>query len=116
MSATITTAPNGLRLLEAVKFDCNLCAALIATRDDWQELLDSLPSPNLRKNVAVGVGGIREALGLEAAYALWIRPFIQALQAIVDGSRDRALADTPGLHYRMAAEILFLLETLEEPQ
>jgi len=70
MSATITTAANGLRLLEAVKFDCNLCAALIATRDDWQELLDSLPSRNLRKNVAVGVWGIREALGLEAAYAL----------------------------------------------
>ena len=42
----------------------------MATRDDWQELLDSLPSRNLRKNVAVGVWGIREALGLEAAYAL----------------------------------------------
>ena len=46
----------------------------------------------------------------------WIRPFLQSLQAIVAGSRDRALAETPGLNYRMAAEILFLLETLEKPR
>jgi tetratricopeptide (TPR) repeat protein len=32
------------------------------------------------------------------------------------GSRDRSLADIPGLDYRMAAEILFLLETLEKRQ
>ena len=44
------------------------------------------------------------------------RPFIQALQAIVAGSRDRTLADAPDLHYMMAAEILFLLETLEKPR
>jgi tetratricopeptide (TPR) repeat protein len=46
----------------------------------------------------------------------WLRPFIQPLQAIVAGSHDRILADTPGLHYKMAAEILFLLETLEKPR
>ncbi len=40
-------------------------------------------------------------------------PFIQALQAIVAGSRDRSLADDPELHPTMAAEILFLIETLE---
>ena len=40
--------------------------------------------------------------------------FIQALQAIVAGSRDRTLADAPDLDYTMAAEILFLLETLEK--
>jgi len=40
--------------------------------------------------------------------------FIPALQAIVAGSRDRALADAPDLHYTMAAEILFLIETLEK--
>ncbi len=39
-------------------------------------------------------------------------PFIQALQAIVGGSRDRALADGPELDYMMAAEILFLIETM----
>jgi tetratricopeptide (TPR) repeat protein len=40
--------------------------------------------------------------------------FIQALQAIVAGSRDRSLADAPELTYAMAAEILFLIETLEK--
>ena len=44
----------------------------------------------------------------------WLRPFIQALQAIVAGSRDRTLADAPDLHYTMAAEILFLLDELEK--
>jgi tetratricopeptide (TPR) repeat protein len=42
--------------------------------------------------------------------------FIQALQAIVAGSRDRTLADAPDLDYTMAAEILFLIETLEKPR
>jgi hypothetical protein len=46
----------------------------------------------------------------------WLLPFIRALQAIVAGSRDRTLADAPELHYTMAAEILFLIETLEKPQ
>ncbi len=44
----------------------------------------------------------------------WVRTFIQALQAIVAGSRDRNLADAPDLDYSMAAEILFLIETLEK--
>lgn len=39
--------------------------------------------------------------------------FIQALQAIVAGSRDPSLADAPDLHYTMAAEILLLIEALE---
>lgn len=42
------------------------------------------------------------------------RTFIQALQAVVAGSRDRHLADAPELGYTMAAEILFLIETLEK--
>ncbi len=41
--------------------------------------------------------------------------FIRALEAIVSGSRDRALADAPDLSSMMAAEILFLIETLETP-
>ncbi len=44
-----------------------------------------------------------------------ISTFIRALQAIVAGSRDRTLADAPDLDYGMAAEILFLIETLEKP-
>jgi len=39
--------------------------------------------------------------------------FIPALQAIVAGSRDRALAAAADLPYEMTAEILFLIETLE---
>ena len=48
--------------------------------------------------------------------AAWLRPFIEALQAIVAGSRDRTLADASELNYSMAAEILFLIETLEQPR
>jgi tetratricopeptide (TPR) repeat protein len=39
-------------------------------------------------------------------------PFIGALQAVVAGSRDPALADQPELDYTMAAEILLLIETM----
>ena len=46
--------------------------------------------------------------------AAWLLPFIRALQAIVAGSRDRALAAAPELDFLMAAEILFLIETLEK--
>ena len=44
----------------------------------------------------------------------YLNPFIHALQAIIAGSRDRSLADAPDLGYSMAAEILFLIETLEQ--
>jgi hypothetical protein len=44
------------------------------------------------------------------------RTYVQALKAIVDGSRDRTLADAPELDYDMAAEILFLIETLQKPR
>ncbi len=40
--------------------------------------------------------------------------FIRALQAIVGGSRDVALAENPEFHPTMAAEILFLIETLQK--
>jgi tetratricopeptide (TPR) repeat protein len=43
-------------------------------------------------------------------------PFIGALQAVVAGSRDPALADQPDLDYTMAAEILLLIETLAGDQ
>jgi tetratricopeptide (TPR) repeat protein len=46
----------------------------------------------------------------------WLRPFIQALQAILDGSRDRSLANAPDLHYGMSAEILLLIENLDSPR
>lgn len=43
-------------------------------------------------------------------------PFLRALQSVVDGSRDRTLAEDPQLNYTMAAEILLLIETLETPR
>jgi tetratricopeptide (TPR) repeat protein len=42
------------------------------------------------------------------------RAYLQALQAIVAGSRDRTLADSPELAFDMAAEIILLIETLEQ--
>ena len=48
--------------------------------------------------------------------ATWLFPYIRALQAIVAGSRDRSLADAAALDYSMAAEILFLIETLEKKE
>jgi hypothetical protein len=43
-----------------------------------------------------------------------LRTLIEALQAIVGGSRDRSLADAPDVDCTMAAEILLLIETLEK--
>jgi tetratricopeptide (TPR) repeat protein len=40
-------------------------------------------------------------------------PEAEALEAIIAGSRDPTLADSPELHHTMVAEILFLIETLE---
>jgi tetratricopeptide (TPR) repeat protein len=40
-------------------------------------------------------------------------PFLMVLQAINAGSRDRTLAEDPGLGYREAAEVLLLIEALE---
>jgi tetratricopeptide (TPR) repeat protein len=47
-----------------------------------------------------------------APEAAKLLPFIGALQAVVAGSRDPALADQPELDYTMAAEILLLIESL----
>jgi tetratricopeptide (TPR) repeat protein len=39
--------------------------------------------------------------------------FLTALQAVTTGSRDRSLAEDPGLGYEEAAEVLLLIEALE---
>jgi len=57
---------------------------------------------------------VLQQVAADPKLAGWLRPFIQALQAIVAGSRDRSLADAPELDYSMAAEILFLLDRLEK--
>jgi tetratricopeptide (TPR) repeat protein len=40
-------------------------------------------------------------------------PFLTTLQVITAGSRDRTLAEDPGLSYDQAAEVLLLIEALE---
>ncbi|HUL12504.1 MAG TPA: tetratricopeptide repeat protein [Methylococcaceae bacterium] len=62
---------------------------------------------------AAEAASLLQELATDPGFA-WLTWFIQALQAIVAGSRDRRLADAPDLHYTMAAEILILLETLEK--
>lgn len=47
----------------------------------------------------------------QAAHML---PFLTALQAITAGSRDRSLADDPGLDHTEAAEVVLLIEALEK--
>jgi tetratricopeptide (TPR) repeat protein len=41
-------------------------------------------------------------------------PFLTALQAITTGSRDRSLAEDPALNYKEAAEVLLLIEAMEQ--
>ncbi len=45
----------------------------------------------------------------------WAKALIPTLQAILDGSRDPALAENPDLDYDDAVEVRLLLETLADP-
>ena len=66
-SATITARPvNGLKLMEAVNFDHRLAASIIATRNDWQEILAMIPVSHQRANVGHVCREIRLSLGLSA--------------------------------------------------
>jgi len=59
--------------------------------------------------VASQLAELRERPDLPA----YLQALIPALQAILSGSRDPALASDPGLYYRDAAEIALLLEALD---
>src|SRR5581483_10406293 len=61
----------------------------------------------LRAGDPVGAASFLQELAADPNAAPLL-PFVRALQAIVAGSRDRALADAPELGYRMIAEILLL--------
>jgi tetratricopeptide (TPR) repeat protein len=75
-------------------------------------------SLNVTRSLLAGDTATPEALLQELAADLDVnasaRAYVQAFQAIVAGSRDRTLADALDLSYDMAAEILFLIETLEK--
>ena len=70
----------------------------------------------LLANDADTAAALVQPIGADGDLPSRAHTFINALQAIVAGSRDRSLADAPDLDYGMAAEILFLIETLEKSQ
>jgi len=80
--------------------------------DDEGRLSLGLTEYLLTGNNAAAASLLQE-VATDPNLATTARTFIRALQAIVGGSRDRTLADAQDLNYRMAAEILFLIETLE---
>ena len=70
----------------------------------------------IRQSLAAGTSAKATSLLQQlAAKPDWAEtlPFLIALQAITAGSRDRSLAEDPGLHYAQAAEVLLLIEALE---
>lgn len=94
-------------------------AAYLAYRRDGGENHSGNGRLALDVTEALGSGGPDAAaeglqqLAADARLPVGLRPFVQALQAVVAGRRDRSLADAPELHYTMSAEILLLIETLE---
>src|SRR5262249_40609611 len=96
-------------------------ASYLAYRRDGGENYDDdgriclAVSQSLLSGATAQAASLLQQLADDPDWALLL-PFIRALQAIVSGSRDRTLADAEDLQYTMAAEILFLLETLEKPR
>lgn len=45
----------------------------------------------------------------------WLNALLAPLEAVLNGSRDPALADDPKLDFDDAAELLLLIETLQRP-
>ncbi len=70
----------------------------------------------LRSGGPDSAGELLQQLAADAELPAELRPFVEALQAVVAGNRERSLADAPKLHYSMSAEILLLIETLESQQ
>jgi tetratricopeptide (TPR) repeat protein len=62
----------------------------------------------------VAATSLLQQISADAHLPVQLNSFVRALQRIVAGSRDRTLADIPGWDYTMAAEILILIETLEQ--
>jgi tetratricopeptide (TPR) repeat protein len=93
-------------------------AAFLAYRRDGGENQTGSGRLALAVRKALASGDPGEATSLlqqlaAAPQAASMLPFLTALQAITTGSRDRSLAEDPGLHYELAAEVLLLLEALE---
>jgi hypothetical protein len=67
---------------------------------------------SLASGDAAEVAASLQQLAADPDYANQL-PFLTALNAITTGSRDRTLAEDPGLGYEEAAEVLLLIEALE---
>jgi len=63
-----------------------------------------------------GAASLLQEVAAQSNPPSWVSPFIAALQAIVSGSRERKLAEAPELLYTSAAEILYLIDSLERPR
>ena len=61
---------------------------------------------------STAAGALLRQLGIETDLPAWLSPLLDALKALVAGQRGTALADTPGLDYDDAAELLLLLDQL----
>jgi hypothetical protein len=72
-----------------------------------------LPGRKSRNDLAATAEAKGKAVACYLAYRREFQAFFRALQSIVAGRRDRTLADALDLTYDIAAENLFLLETLE---
>jgi tetratricopeptide (TPR) repeat protein len=93
-------------------------SAFLAYRRDGGENQSGSGRLALDVRQALASGDPAEAASLLQQLAtdpVWAEhlPFLTALQAITAGSRDRSLAEDPGLDYEEAAEVLLLIEALE---
>ncbi|MDP1786733.1 hypothetical protein [Nitrosomonas sp.] len=70
--------------------------------------------------LSLSSSSLREARAKISVPVLWLLGKTQSGKASIiralTGNRDRMLVDAPDLNYAMAAEILFLIETLEKPR
>jgi tetratricopeptide (TPR) repeat protein len=92
--------------------------AFLASRRDGGENQSGQGRLALAVRQSLASGDLAEAASLlqqHAADPAWEEglPFLTALQAITAGSRDRCLAEVPGLYYQEAAEVLLFIEALE---
>lgn len=114
-----TSAGNPAAAVDAKR---NAIASYLDYRRDGGENLDfeGRISLNVTQSLLAGdsatAASFLRQIAAEPAMLSHADTFIRALQAVVAGSRDRTLADASDLHFGMAAEILFLIETLEKPR
>jgi tetratricopeptide (TPR) repeat protein len=93
--------------------------AYLAYRRDGGENqeYDGQVAMSVQRNLTTGTTTAAASLLQQLAAdprAASLLPFLTALQAITAGSRDRSLAEDPGLSYDQAAEVLLLIEVLEQ--